>query len=91
MSTSGVIADDKRNLYSPEIFLYDKTFDPIKHNLNSPSVISDEKVKGFSTGKINCIPISDIEYDILLKFRKTSINNLKNPRPRICPKSNVNH
>ena len=47
------IADDKRNLYSPEIFLYDKTFDPIKHNLNSPSVISDEKVKEFKTGKIN--------------------------------------
>ena len=47
------IADDKRNLYSPEIFLYDKTFDPIKHNLNSPSVIQDDKVVGFKTGKIN--------------------------------------
>ena len=53
MRTAGVIGDDKRNLYSPEIFLYDKTFDPIKHNLNLPSVISDEKIKGFETGKIN--------------------------------------
>ena len=53
MSTSGVIGDDKRNLYSPEIFLYDKSFDPIKHNLNSPSVIQDDKVVGFKTGKIN--------------------------------------
>ena len=42
------IADDKRNLYSPEIFLYDKTFDPNKHNLNSPSSAVDE-----STGKNN--------------------------------------
>ena len=64
MLSAARIADDKRNLYSPEIFLYDKTFDPIKHNLNSPSVISDEKVKGFSTGKINWILILDIEYDI---------------------------
>ena len=55
MRTAGVIGDDKRNLYSPEIFLYDKTFDPNKHNLNLPSVISDEKIKGFETGKINWI------------------------------------
>ena len=48
MSTSGVIGDDKRNLYSPEIFLYDKTFDPNKHNINSPSSAVDE-----STGKNN--------------------------------------
>ena len=52
MQGAVVIGDDKRNLYSPEIFLYDKTFDPIKRNLNSPSVIRDEKVKGFRTGKI---------------------------------------
>ena len=57
MLSAVVIGDDKRNLYSPEIFLYDKTFDPIKHNLNSPSVIQDEKVKGFKTGKINWILI----------------------------------
>ena len=60
MSTSGVIGDDKRNLYSPEIFLYDKTFDPNKHNLNSPSFV-DSDYKGGNTGKNNW----DIKYDLL--------------------------
>ena len=52
MSTAVVIADDKRNLYSPEIFLYDKTFDPNKHNLNSP-IFVDSDYKGGNTGKNN--------------------------------------
>ena len=30
-------ADDKRNLYSPEPFLFDIDFEPNLHNLNSPS------------------------------------------------------
>ena len=55
MPSSGVISDEKRNLYSPEIFLYDIAFDPDKHNLNSPSVIRDEKVKNFKKGEINLI------------------------------------
>ena len=55
MTSAGVIGDDKRNLYSPEIFLYDIAFDPDKHNLNSPSVIRDEKVKNFKKGEMNLI------------------------------------
>ena len=58
MLSAVVIADDKRNLYSPEIFLYDKTFDPNKHNLNSPSFALDD-----STGKNNWILI---RYKIIL-------------------------
>ena len=37
MVSSPVAADDKRNLYSPEPFLFDIDFDPNLHNLNSPS------------------------------------------------------
>ena len=46
MPSAVVISDEKRNLYSPEIFLYDDVFDPDLHNLNSPSYTPDE-----STGK----------------------------------------
>ena len=46
MPSAGAISDEKRNLYSPEIFLYDIAFDPNLHNLNSPSYTPDE-----STGK----------------------------------------
>ena len=46
MPSAGVISDEKRNLYSPEIFLYDNAFDPYLRNLNSPSYTPDE-----STGK----------------------------------------
>ena len=37
MVSSPEAADDKRNLYSPEPFLFDIDFDPNLHNLNSPS------------------------------------------------------
>ena len=47
MPSADAISDEKRNLYSPEIFLYDIAFDPNLHNLNSPSN-TDE-----STGKLN--------------------------------------
>ena len=46
MPSANVISDEKRNLYSPEIFLYDDAFDPDLRNLNSPSYTPDE-----STGK----------------------------------------
>ena len=46
MPSAGVISDEKRNLYSPEIFLYDDAFDPDLRNLNSPSYTPD-----VSTGK----------------------------------------
>ena len=48
MPSASVISDEKQNLYSPEIFLYDIAFDPDLRNLNSPSYIPDE-----STGKLN--------------------------------------
>ena len=48
MPSAVVISDEKRNLYSPEIFLYDIAFDPDLRNLNSPSYTPDE-----STGKLN--------------------------------------
>ena len=47
MPSAVVISDEKRNLYSPEIFLYDIAFDPDLRNLNSPSY-TDE-----STGKLH--------------------------------------
>ena len=37
MVSSLEAADDKRNLYSPEPFLFDIDFEPNLHNLNSPS------------------------------------------------------
>ena len=48
MPSSGVISDEKRNLYSPEIFLYDIAFDPDKHNLNSPTT-----QEPLTTGNLN--------------------------------------
>ena len=48
MPSAIVISDEKRNLYSPEIFLYDIAFDPDLRNLNSPSYTPDE-----STGKLH--------------------------------------
>ena len=48
MTSAGVIGDDKRNLYSPEIFLYDIAFDPDKHNLNSPTT-----QEPLTTGNLN--------------------------------------
>ena len=37
MVSSPAAGDDKRNLYSPEPFLFDNEFNPSDHNLNSPS------------------------------------------------------
>ena len=46
MPSASVISDEKQNLYSPEIFLYDIAFDPNLRNLNSPSYTDK------STGKL---------------------------------------
>ena len=37
MPSADAISDEKRDLYSPEPFLFDIDFDPSDHNLNSPS------------------------------------------------------
>ena len=37
MPSSPASGDDKRNLFSPELFISDAQFDPSKRHLNSPS------------------------------------------------------